>query len=853
MVQTKSLGWTALLVFLSLVAVGLMTGTAAAQSAPDCGNVSYAQDGGGNYQVTNVSQLQCMGNASTSTSLSDSFVLTGDIDASNTSSWNSGAGFDPVGDGTTPFTGTFDGNNNSISGLYINRGTEGYVGLFGAVGSDAATVGPRAAEGVQVNGVSSGGNVKDIAVTDADVTGEGVGGPGGPGVGAIVGTNRGNITRSRSSGQVTSTLDLAGGLVGNNHNGNVTESYADVTVEGTTAGIGGLVGTNTGTGVVENTYATGNVTGDTYVGGLVGYNTATIRTSYAVGNVSTDGGGLVGLSDKGTATDSYWDINTTGRTSSAGGTGLTTEEMTGAAAATNMTGFDFATTWDLTESYPRLAWEGVSGPNTVVSCSEIASSGAYVLTQDLNSTGTCIEITGDDITLDGNGYKIEGEGVGIEDGEYGIHVQGANNVTVENVTLTGWGNTAPPSVTTEGEPLTDEQRRAKRNGEVGTLSYDSGSSGVLYENADAGDVADVTATGNYQGVTFDVVTGSNVTDSDVSGNRRGVYMYDSNGNAVTATTANANVVNGIGVSVGSENNEVSNNTARGNSYNGIRLFFASNNELADNDVSSNDRVGAGLTLSDDNDLSGNTFNGNGKEGVRLTDSDGNTFTNNTADSNKIGYSFEGSLEGSNNNNGPNNTANGNRRAGVLSDGQSTNNLGLGTSSFSGIFGTAEDEPVGTEAIGYFEAEGTMTVSVGYDEGEVNEGEINVRGHDGDEWSDVNSTVDEEDDVVVAEVDGSHEVYGVFGGDVGVFSKPLVDGFSSAPANTEELDPTLYEDLDGDGDGTDVSETVTVFGELIRGNDLGLSDEQVSRLDWDGDDELTSSDMVTLFGKQIRRE
>ncbi len=82
---------------------------------------------------------------------------------------------------------------------------------------------------------------------------------------------------------------------------------------------------------------------------------------------------------------------------------------------------------------------------------------------------------------------------------------------------------------------------------------------------------------------------------------------------------------------------------------------------------------------------------------------------------------------------------------------------------------------------------------------------------------------------------------------------MLSEFSSPPANTGRLNSTLYEDLDGDGDGTEVDPTVTLFGELIRGEDLGLTGTQVDRLDWDEDngDSVDIDDMVALFGRQIR--
>jgi hypothetical protein len=86
-----------------------------------------------------------------------------------------------------------------------------------------------------------------------------------------------------------------------------------------------------------------------------------------------------------------------------------------------------------------------------------------------------------------------------------------------------------------------------------------------------------------------------------------------------------------------------------------------------------------------------------------------------------------------------------------------------------------------------------------------------------------------------------------------FGQPLIPGFTSPPENTAELDATLYEDLDGDGDGTEVTPAVKVFGQLIRGNDLGLTSAQASRLDWDGDngDSVDIDDIVALFGEKIR--
>jgi hypothetical protein len=114
-------------------------------------------------------------------------------------------------------------------------------------------------------------------------------------------------------------------------------------------------------GTVESSYATGNVSvSSKSAGGLVGYNRGTVNTSYATGEPFAGDalvGGLVGNSG-GTVTDSYWDTEKSGQDTSAGSaTGLTTTEMKGGTAESNMN-FNFPSTWEIRTgsqiSYPFL-------------------------------------------------------------------------------------------------------------------------------------------------------------------------------------------------------------------------------------------------------------------------------------------------------------------------------------------------------------------------------------------------------------------------------------------------------------------------------------------------------------------
>jgi len=104
--------------------------------------------------------------------------------------------------------------------------------------------------------------------------------------------------------------------------------------------------------------------------------------------------------------------------------------------------------------------------------------------------------------------------------------------------------------------------------------------------------------------------------------------------------------------------------------------------------------------------------------------------------------------------------------------------------------------------------------------------------------------------------GHHHVWAEKANESGSEFKDPLPGFSNPPQNTGGLHPELYEDLDGDGDGTDTSQTVRVFGELIRGNDLGVTPQEARNLNWNQnspEDEVTPADMVSLFGEQIRAE
>jgi len=100
--------------------------------------------------------------------LSGNYALGANVNATTTASWNASAGFDPIGDGTSNFTGAFDGLGHVITGLTINRPSEDNVGLFGAV--SGVTISNIGLTGGSVIGNSLVGSLVGYASTNTTIT-----------------------------------------------------------------------------------------------------------------------------------------------------------------------------------------------------------------------------------------------------------------------------------------------------------------------------------------------------------------------------------------------------------------------------------------------------------------------------------------------------------------------------------------------------------------------------------------------------------------------------------------------------------------------------------------------------------
>jgi hypothetical protein len=287
------------------------------------------------YAVANVAEIVSQAELnSVRDDLSGNYILTHDINLTVGEGLNSTEGWSPIGDTQNPFKGVFNGNAHKIIGLWIDRPSSDYIGLFGRVeGATIKNLGiliDDSRGGIQgrdsVGGIA-GGIEHNAIIADSYVVGD-VGGTH-DAVGGIVGFARfhstiadsyftGNIngvnfvggiageiahdstiTRSYAVGNISGT-DTIGGIAGIiNVNSAVTLSYhtGDISGNNQIGGIAGLVSTNS---MIADSYHAGDIGGAVFVGGIVGNirtNSSVIR-SYSVGNVNGTGtvGGIAGYS-----------------------------------------------------------------------------------------------------------------------------------------------------------------------------------------------------------------------------------------------------------------------------------------------------------------------------------------------------------------------------------------------------------------------------------------------------------------------------------------------------------------------------------------------------------------------------
>ncbi len=279
------------------------------------------------YEIENAYQLQEMENYTSS-----SFELISDIDASDTSSWNGGDGFDPIGDWGSPFTGVLDGNGHSITSLEITITGDNVCdwGLFGAI--------------------DSGARIRDVGL-DATITS--VWSDNNDRIGLLVGCMGGATTK-------------------------ISECYVSGTCSASTSNyhvyVGGMIGQLSG-GTVENCYSTADVSGASDVGGMIGLMPPTgiyisVENCFSTGFVTGTSDTHAFIGDIGSPDEfdgNYYNNQTSGCSDSQA-TSRNTSDMTDYSASypNCYSGWDFSDVWDATSwnvdgdgntGYPALQWQ----------------------------------------------------------------------------------------------------------------------------------------------------------------------------------------------------------------------------------------------------------------------------------------------------------------------------------------------------------------------------------------------------------------------------------------------------------------------------------------------------------------
>ncbi len=454
------------------------------------------------YRISNVTQLQSMNE-----DLDAHYILINDINASETRTWNGGKAFLPIGNSTNYFEGSLDGKGFFISGLFINRLNESFIGLIG-FNNGTAQITNISMRDVVITGYYLIGGIAGTnlgLIYNSSVTGKisgyynigGIAGSSGihyssidfgtiskcyvnviinglDSCGGIAGmSNYGIIEKCSSLGQINDIENLiarAGGLIGSG-SATVKTSFSTMDVYGNC--VGGLIG-DWDSGSISNCYSTGDVFCSLKsVGGFIGYfYNAQITNCYSTGkitsNYSGSGGGFIGYHHYGSVSNCYWDVETSGRTVSDGGLGMNTSNMM---KQSRYAGWDFENTWNIVEdnTYPFLRMCDYGGLCKIVT--RIDNDTAYEdqnyrMNLDANTSlpggkGAFWNIrtdAGSWLTIEESGI-LSGTPTNDDVGEYWVNVSATiNNINFDylNFTMEVVNINDPPKIETTSMPHATE-------------------------------------------------------------------------------------------------------------------------------------------------------------------------------------------------------------------------------------------------------------------------------------------------------------------------------------------------------------------------------------------------------------
>ena len=269
----------------------------------------YDFDGDGAYDIGTADELYAFaaivngGNKTINAELTASIVINNNVLAED-GTLNENENYRvwaPIGSITSSYEGVFEGNGNTISGLYFNDpiSNEFYgVGLFGYVSNcelkniNIVDSYFNADDNIGViAGVTYNSNISNC-YSEATIEGRGI-------IGGIVSYLDGTVTDCCNSGLILSgTSGYCGGIAGIN-GGTINNCYntgSIIGVEDKTNVVGGICGSND-EGTVQNSYNTGSISGYRYIGGINGNNIGDVSNCYSIGEISGSYfyGGIIGI------------------------------------------------------------------------------------------------------------------------------------------------------------------------------------------------------------------------------------------------------------------------------------------------------------------------------------------------------------------------------------------------------------------------------------------------------------------------------------------------------------------------------------------------------------------------------
>ncbi|MBQ7859247.1 MAG: hypothetical protein IJ347_03815, partial [Faecalibacterium sp.] len=247
------------------------------------------------YTLTSAAQLEAFNilcNAENDYFAGKTVKLGGDIKLSDDVTKLTAPNWTPIS-----FKGTFDGQNHTISGVYVKSDLQ-YAGFF--------------------HTVETGASVQNLKLTNSIIEGVYTGEESRAGVGSIVGRNRGTIDGVYSSAIVKNAKAMTGGIAGMSEGGTITNSWFNGEVHGARASGGILGGTYAKAAAIKHCLNTGKIIvadNTYYVGGIAGElqkaSAATIDDCLNVGTLTgaaVKSGNVVGRVDADASlalTDSY--------------------------------------------------------------------------------------------------------------------------------------------------------------------------------------------------------------------------------------------------------------------------------------------------------------------------------------------------------------------------------------------------------------------------------------------------------------------------------------------------------------------------------------------------------------------